>query len=120
MKQKARALVPFAIATRRLAVLLGALVLAAAAVAGEASPWIQGHHSRARLVAGGADGAARLAAVESVLGRGFNTYWRNPGESGLPQAFDWSASENVAMAEVLWPAPTRFEDAGGVSYGYAN
>ena len=123
MKPKPRALVPRAIAPRRPAAVLSAmvgLVLAAAALAGEASPWFQGHHSRARLVAGGADGAARLAAIEIALDRGFKTYWRHPGESGLPPAFDWSASENVAMAEVLWPAPTRFEDAGGVSYGYAN
>ncbi|MFL5033748.1 MAG: protein-disulfide reductase DsbD domain-containing protein [Microvirga sp.] len=94
------------------------LVLAAAAVAGEASPWVEGHHSRARLVAGGADGAARLAAIEIVLDPGFKTYWRSPGESGLPPAFDWAWSENLSAAEVLWPAPHRFEDAGGVAYGY--
>ena len=121
MKPKPRALVPRAIAPRRPAAVLGAmvgLVLAAAAVAGEASPWIQGHHSRARLVAGGADGAARLAAIEIALDPGFKTYWRSPGESGLPPAFDWAGSENLSAAEVLWPAPHRFEDAGGVAYGY--
>src|SRR3954463_3510127 len=121
MKPKPRALVPRAIAPRRAAAVLGAmvgLVLAAAAVAGEASPWIQGHHSRARLVAGGADGAARLGAIEIVLDPGFKTYWRSPGESGLPPAFDWAWSENLSAAEVLWPAPHRFEDAGGVAYGY--
>src|SRR5215208_4080574 len=121
MKPKPRALVPRAIAPRRPAALLAAmvgLVLAAAAIAGEASPWVQGHHSRARLVAGGADGAARLAAIEIVLDPGFKTYWRSPGESGLPPAFDWAGSENLSAAEVLWPAPHRFEDAGGVAYGY--
>src|SRR3954452_22051314 len=121
MKPKPRALVPRAIAPRRAAAVLGAmvgLVLAAAAVAGEASPWIQGHHSRARLVAGGADGTARLAAIEIALDPGFKTYWRSPGESGLPPAFDWAGSENLSAAEVLWPAPHRFEDAGGVAYGY--
>src|SRR5215207_2818553 len=121
MKPKPRALVPPAIAPRRPAALLGAmvgLVLATVAVAGEASPWIQGHHSRARLVAGGADGAARLAAIEIVLDPGFKTYWRAPGESGLPPAFDWAGSENLSAAEVLWPAPHRFEDSGGVAYGY--
>jgi DsbC/DsbD-like thiol-disulfide interchange protein len=121
MKPKPRALVPRAIAPRRAAAVLGAmvgLVLATAAVAGEAPPWIQGHHSRARLVAGGADGTARLAAIEIVLDPGFKTYWRSPGESGLPPAFDWAGSENLSAAEVLWPAPHRFEDAGGVAYGY--
>ena len=121
MKPKPRALVPRAIAPRRAAAVLGAmigLVLATVAVAGEASPWVEGHHSRARLVAGGADGAARLAAIEIVLDPGFKTYWRSPGESGLPPAFDWAGSENLSAAEVLWPAPHRFEDAGGVAYGY--
>jgi DsbC/DsbD-like thiol-disulfide interchange protein len=32
--------------------------------------------------------------------------------------FDWAGSSNVAKVEVLWPAPSRLEDAGGVSYGY--
>jgi DsbC/DsbD-like thiol-disulfide interchange protein len=92
----------------------------ASARAGEASPWAQGHHSRVRLVAGGADraGGARLAGIEIVLDPGFKTYWRTPGESGLPPAFDWAGSDNLKKAEVLWPAPQRVEDAGGVSYVY--
>ena len=67
---------------------------------------------------GGEAGGARLAAVEIALDRGFKTYWRHPGEAGLPPAFDWSGSANLAAVEVLWPAPRRFQDAGGVSYGY--
>jgi DsbC/DsbD-like thiol-disulfide interchange protein len=84
----------------------------------ETSPWTEGHRSRVRLVAGGADGAGQIAGVEISLDPGFKTYWRNPGEAGLPPAFDWSKSTNVGAIEVLWPAPTRSEDAGGVSYGY--
>src|SRR3954453_14695134 len=90
-----------------------------ASCAGEAASWAQGHHSRARLISGvTATPGDFLAGIEIALDQGFKTYWRNPGESGLPPAFDWSRSENVATAEVLWPAPTRFEDGGGVSYGY--
>jgi DsbC/DsbD-like thiol-disulfide interchange protein len=84
----------------------------------EASPWTEGHRSRVRLVAGGSEQGAHLAGVEIGLDAGFKTYWRNPGESGLPPAFDWSKSMNVGAVEVLWPAPARSEDAGGVSYGY--
>jgi DsbC/DsbD-like thiol-disulfide interchange protein len=84
----------------------------------EASPWTEGHRSRVRLLAGGTDGAGQLAGIEISLDAGFKTYWRNPGESGLPPAFDWSTSRNVGEVEVLWPAPARFEDAGGVAYGY--
>jgi DsbC/DsbD-like thiol-disulfide interchange protein len=100
------------------ALALVAAFAAPAARAGEASPWVQGHHSRVRLVAGGTEGGARLAGIEIALDPGFKTYWRTPGESGLPPVFDWRASENLAGAEVLWPAPQRVEDAGGVSYVY--
>jgi DsbC/DsbD-like thiol-disulfide interchange protein len=82
----------------------------------DASPWAEGHRSRVRLLAG--EEAGRLAGVEIILDAGFKTYWRNPGEAGLPPAFDWAKSANVKAAEVLWPAPSRSEDAGGVSYGY--
>jgi DsbC/DsbD-like thiol-disulfide interchange protein len=99
--------------------LLGALG-AGPAAADEASGWFQGLHSRVRLLAGGSDesGRALLAGIAFELDPGFKTYWRTPGESGLPPAFDWSGSENLASAEVLWPAPGRFDDQGGVAYGY--
>lgn len=89
------------------------------ALADAASAWVAGHHSRVRLLAGAAtaDGIL-LAGIEITLDRDFKTYWRNPGESGLPPALDWSGSINLQGADLLWPAPSRFKDAGGVSYGY--
>lgn len=95
--------------------------LAFGATSQEASGWSQGHRSRVRLIDGGParDREGRMAGIEIGLDPGFKTYWRNPGDSGLPPAFDWSGSSNVAAVEVLWPAPARFEDASGVSYGYS-
>jgi DsbC/DsbD-like thiol-disulfide interchange protein len=90
----------------------------AAAASAAASAWVDGHRSRVRLLDAGRDGAALLAALEIELHPGFKTYWRTPGDSGVPATFDWGRSKNVAAVEPLWPAPTRFEDAGGVSYGY--
>ena len=84
----------------------------------ETSAWAQGHSSRIRLVGGGATAAGLLAGVEAELDAGFKTYWRTPGEAGLPPTFDWSKSVNLESAEVLWPAPARFEDPGGIVYGY--
>jgi DsbC/DsbD-like thiol-disulfide interchange protein len=95
-----------------------ALGLPAAPAAAAASAWADGFEARVRLVAGGSDGSARLAAVEMDLAPGFKTYWRHPGESGLPPTFDWSGSKNLDRVEVMWPAPRRFEDAGGVTYGW--
>jgi DsbC/DsbD-like thiol-disulfide interchange protein len=57
--------------------------------------------------------------VEIVLTAGWKTYWRYPGDAGIPPRFDWSGSENVAKVEVLYPAPKRITDSSGqVSIGY--
>ncbi|NIX76690.1 protein-disulfide reductase DsbD domain-containing protein [Microvirga terricola] len=88
----------------------------------ESAPaWAVGLHSRVRLISGGVnDTGEALAGIEIALDPGFKTYWRTPGESGLPPRFDWSGSENVADVEIRWPAPSLFEDAGGVAYGYSH
>lgn len=66
-----------------------------------------------------ADGAPVLrAGVEIKLEQGWKTYWRYPGDAGVPPVFDFAASENVKSATILWPAPVRFEDGGGMSIGY--
>lgn len=57
--------------------------------------------------------------VEIVLTPGWKTYWRYPGDAGIPPRFDWGGSENVARVEVLYPAPKRIMDgAGQSSIGY--
>jgi DsbC/DsbD-like thiol-disulfide interchange protein len=106
---------------RRLAFggLLAATPLAALAL--EASPWVVGFHSKARLVEGGAgEGSTRLAGLELALDRGYKTYWRTPGEAGLPPSFDWSGSQNLKAVEVLWPAPRAFSEAGAQAFGYVD
>ena len=90
-----------------------------------ASGWDQEPHTAARLIAGAAmkDADATLirAGVEIKLDPGWHTYWRDPGDSGVPPAFDFSGSGNVKMATVQWPAPMRFPDgAGGQSIGYVD
>lgn len=86
----------------------------AAAGAEIASNWVEGHSSRARLI-GGAD----FAGVELQLPEGWKTYWRTPGDAGgVPPEFDWSGSNNLASATVLYPAPKRFTDRSGDTVGY--
>jgi DsbC/DsbD-like thiol-disulfide interchange protein len=94
---------------------------AVAARAEDASPWHRDLHSAARLVAGTArpDGALR-AGVEIRLDPDWKTYWRYPGDSGIPPRFDFSGSTNVAAAHVAWPIPKRFQDGGGMSIGYVD
>ncbi len=75
-------------------------------------------HSSVRLLAGNADEGTRTAGVEIRLGAGWKTYWRVPGEAGVPPYFDWKGSANLAKVEVEWPAPKRYNDEAGESIGY--
>lgn len=61
----------------------------------------------------------RIAAVEIELAPGWHTYWRVPGEAGVPPEFDWSASENLRSVSYEWPRPEVFMSNGIRSYGYA-
>lgn len=57
--------------------------------------------------------------VQIKLEPGWKTYWRLPGETGVAPRFDWSGSENLKQAQVLYPAPTRFMDPDGETIGFA-
>ena len=56
--------------------------------------------------------------VHVRLGPGWKIYWKSPGDTGLPPEFDWSASSNLAVAEVQWPVPHRATMLGVESFGY--
>ena len=85
----------------------------------DASPWQKDGHSAMRLLAGSRSGAVLLGGVALQLQPGWKTYWRTPGDSGVPPRFDFSKSDNVEAVTVLWPAPQKFDDgAGGISLGY--
>jgi DsbC/DsbD-like thiol-disulfide interchange protein len=93
------------------------------AAAQDATAWDKDAHAAARLIAGASnksgDATWLRAAIEIRLDPGWKTYWREPGDSGVPPTFDFSGSENVKSVTVLWPPPERFPDgAGGNSIGY--
>lgn len=98
------------------------LYAAVPARAADASRWDANPHSSVRLIAADAptqSGASPLrAGVEIKLATGWKTYWRYPGDSGVPPRFDFARSENVKSVTVEWPAPHRFADDSGVSIGY--
>ncbi|MGH6737224.1 MAG: protein-disulfide reductase DsbD domain-containing protein [Methyloceanibacter sp.] len=87
------------------------------------SPWVDQTNSKVRLVSGTVERAgnpAPFAGVQLRMAPGWKTYWRNPGDSGVPPTFDWSGSKNLKSADVLYPAPHRFVDAGGTAIGYSD
>ena len=50
---------------------------------------------------------------------GWHVYWRNPGDSGLPTALDWTLPDGFAAGPMLWPVPEHFVQNGIGNYGYA-
>ncbi|MDW4499774.1 protein-disulfide reductase DsbD family protein [Sulfitobacter sp. D35] len=64
-----------------------------------------------------ADGS-RVVALRMDLAKGWKTYWRAPGDAGIPPQFDWSGSRNLASVGVNWPTPVVFDESGMRSIGY--
>lgn len=72
-----------------------------------------------RLLPGWRDGTGRhMAALRIDLAPGWKTYWRSPGEGGIPPLFDWSRSDNLREVALHWPTPHAFEQLGLTSIGY--
>ena len=86
--------------------------------AGEGA-WAEGAKASVRLIAAGIGPDGTLdAGIEIVLPDGWHTYWRSPGDAGIAPSFDFSASRNVASAEVSFPAPARLDDGFTVTNIY--
>jgi DsbC/DsbD-like thiol-disulfide interchange protein len=114
---------PSWITTLTLAVFGGLGSIASIAWAQDASRWEIVPHGAARLISGAthqdADGVWLRAGVEIRLEPSWHTYWRYPGDAGVPPTFDFADSENIKSVDVLWPAPEVFADgSGGHSVGY--
>lgn len=61
-----------------------------------------------------------MAALRITLGDGWKTYWRAPGEGGIPPQFDWTGSQNIAGVTFHWPRPEVFDLNGLRTIGYAD
>ncbi|MGQ0484453.1 MAG: protein-disulfide reductase DsbD domain-containing protein [Hyphomicrobiales bacterium] len=91
--------------------------LALPLIAGAAGAGLKSHY-RVSLIAGGYTGGRHLAGVQVGLDRLWKTYWRMPGDAGIPPRFDWSGSQNLAAIELSYPLPRRYRDAAGETVGY--
>lgn len=58
------------------------------------------------------------ALLHVELDDGWKTYWRSPGEGGIPPTFDWSESSNIDDIEWHWPVPSRYSIQGIDTVGY--
>ncbi|TGQ63644.1 hypothetical protein EN829_030690 [Mesorhizobium sp. M00.F.Ca.ET.186.01.1.1] len=102
--------------------LLGAAIGSGIALpaAASSSAWYSSEGGKVRLVTSGKpDSAGRIQGVLDIaLKPGWKTYWRDPGDAGVPPQLDISASTNVADARLSFPAPQRHDDGYGKWAGY--
>src|SRR6056297_4231173 len=60
------------------------------------------------------------AGLEIRLRDGWKTYWRAPGDAGIPPRFNWSGSRNLSDVAITWPTPRTLSQNGVRTIGYAN
>jgi DsbC/DsbD-like thiol-disulfide interchange protein len=94
------------------------LALAAFCAAPAQAEWVSSAKSQARLIDGGLIQGQRYAGVQIRLSGAAVTYWRDPGEAGAPPVFDFSGSENLSLAQTLYPRPARIDEGGVQAFGY--
>ncbi len=101
-----------------------AAAFAALALSGPAcaasSDWVEADNVRIRLVATTTDTkAGPNAALEIELTPGWKTYWRSPGDAGVPPVLDFSGSSNLKNVSIGFPPPERENDGYTVSNIYS-
>ncbi len=97
-----------------------AMLLGAPARAADASPWVEDSYSAIRLIAGAnkSDADSLRAGIEIKMQPGWHTYWRYPGDSGVPPRLVFPARTISPTVKVLYPAPHAFTDEAGTTIGY--
>lgn len=104
--------------------LLTVLLMLGLAAGANAQPgWASGEPIvDARLIADvetAESGTGFHIAVHQVMPEGWHTYWRNPGDNGLPIEIDWTVPDGVEIGEIVWPAPVELRLTDEImDYGY--
>lgn len=102
-------------------IILATIVLSLLPAASQAATtgWTEVKGGAVRLIAvGPPENGQYLAGLEFLLEPGWHTYWRHPGESGIPPQISFDGSTNVKAVEVLYPAPERYNDGFSESIVY--
>jgi thiol:disulfide interchange protein/DsbC/DsbD-like thiol-disulfide interchange protein len=104
------------------ALLLGLAACAAAQALGLQPAVVTTEQVRAQLVVHAPEGVAPGKPVWLGLAirhqPHWHTYWKNPGDSGLPTTLQWQLPEGVTAGEIAWPTPRRLPIGPLVNYGY--
>ncbi|WP_417828482.1 protein-disulfide reductase DsbD family protein [Thalassospira sp.] len=97
------------------------ITFSALAASDMATDWIDEDFTSVRLISAqtetGGKETLRLG-LEYELQPDWKIYWRSAGDAGFPPQLDWTGSQNVGEATILWPAPYRFSIFGLETFGY--
>ena len=66
------------------------------------------------------DDGTHMAALLIRLAPGWKTYWRSPGEAGIPPQLQMRERRGMRGVELIWPVPDVFYTNGYRSIGYAD
>jgi DsbC/DsbD-like thiol-disulfide interchange protein len=95
------------------------LLLAAAPATAAVSDWTTSQGGRVRLSALADSSRGRITALlEIEPAPGWKTYWRDPGDSGMPPQIDLSAAQNLKLLKIDYPVPEIGQDEAGRFIGY--
>ncbi|MBL8631001.1 MAG: thioredoxin family protein [Rhodospirillaceae bacterium] len=84
---------------------------------------VKTEHAKATLILSrdrAQPGETVWAALKIEMDPGWHTYWRNPGDSGLPGAIEWTLPSGLSAGEIAWPAPERIPYGPLINFGYSN
>ncbi|NKB51013.1 MAG: hypothetical protein GKR97_02110 [Rhizobiaceae bacterium] len=94
-------------------------VFMATGAAASQSDWFVTEGAKIRLISlPSADGKTIDAGLQIDLDKGWKTYWRSPGASGLPPQLDFSQSSNIASTKLDYPTPMTFGSNENLTVGY--
>ncbi|MCW5732762.1 MAG: thioredoxin family protein [Enhydrobacter sp.] len=57
-------------------------------------------------------------ALRQTIKPHWHTYWKNPGDSGLPTEISWMLPPGATADPIVWPAPTLIDVSGIINYGF--
>ena len=91
---------------------------------GSPSAVVQNEQVRAELVAHAPDGVGAGKPVWLGLQikhqLHWHTYWKNPGDSGLPTVLQWTLPTGVVAGDIAWPTPQRIPVGTMANYGFSD
>ncbi len=82
----------------------------------------QSHHTKVSLLASVKHvqpGVPFTVGVLMKMDEGWHTYWKNPGEAGLPTEIKWTLPDGFTAGDIQWPLPHKYSESGDVlTLGY--